>query len=264
MEYPRVCAPPGPSFAVPTTRRAPTRAVKSRAMPSVSASGAEASTTPTKKRKMLALHGRGGNAAGFARYMAPLVEATAETWEWEFVEGPHSTGGDGRAWWNLPPGVRTFEASELDGIQDSFKLLDTCYPFDGLVGFSQGAMLAAVACGRGIKGGHRPSVAIIVGAAWPTAHGDDVRKLMRVELAAAEADGEMRNAVPEALAEVVPPSDPLVRSLHVVGKQDTTNPPAQAMKVAEAFSCAELLEHPGGHVVPMDEKAMRAYLKAMR
>ena len=118
--------------------------------------------------------------------------------------------------------------------------------------------------GRGIKGGHRPSVAIIVGAAWPTAHGDDVRKLMRVELAAAEADGEMRNAVPEALAEVVPPSDPLVRSLHVVGKQDTTNPPAQAMKVAEAFSCAELLEHPGGHVVPMDEKAMRAYLKAMR
>lgn len=45
---------------------------------------------------------------------------------------------------------------------------------------------------------------------------------------------------------------------------DTTNPPAQAMKVAEAFSCAALLEHPGGHVVPMDEKAMRAYLKAMR
>ena len=180
------------------------------------------------------------------------------------MEGPHSTGGDGRAWWNLPPGVRTFEAIELDGIEDSFKILDSHYPFDGVMGFSQGAMLAAVACGRGIKGGHRPSVAIIVGAAWPTAHGDDVRKLWRVELAASEADGEMRNAVPEALAEVVPPSDPLVRSLHVVGKQDTINPPAQAMNVAESFFCEELLEHPGGHTVPLDEKAIKAYLQTMR
>jgi hypothetical protein len=107
-------------------------------------------------------------------------------------------------------------------------------------------------------------VAIIVGAAFPTARGEDVRKLMRVETAAAEADGEMRNAIPENLAEAVPPVEPLVRSLHVVGKQDTMNPPAQAMQVAEAFFGAELLEHPGGHIVPMDERAMNAYANAMR
>lgn len=223
-----------------------------------------AASSGGKKRKMVALHGKGGNAAGFELYMQPLVAATAETWEWEFVEGPHSTGGDGRAWWNLPPGVRTFEATELEGIEESLALLDARAPFDGVMGFSQGAMLAAVACGRGLKGGNRPSVAIIVGAAFPTARGEDVRKLMRVETAAAEADGEMRNAIPERFAEVVPPVEPLVRSLHVVGKQDTMNPPAQAMRVAEAFFCAELLEHPGGHIVPMDERAMRAYVDAMR
>jgi len=259
MECLRVRAAPRPAFAVSATRRATLRGAKSRAMPSFSASSVSGAGTPAKKRKMVALHGKGGNAAGFERYMQPLVEATADAWEWDFVEGPHSTGGDGRAWWNLPPGVRTFEATELEGIEESLALLDRRWPFDGVMGFSQGAMLAAVACGRGIKGGNRPSVAILVGAAWPTARGDDVRKLMRVENAAADADGEMRNAVPESLAGVVPPSDPLVRSLHVVGKQDTMNPPAQAMRVAEAFFCAELLEHPGGHVVPMDERAMRAY-----
>ena len=93
---------------------------------------------------MVALHGKGGNAAGFELYMQPLVAATAETWEWDFVEGPHSTGGDGRAWWNLPPGVRTFEATELEGIEESLALLDARAPFDGVMGFSQGAMLAAV------------------------------------------------------------------------------------------------------------------------
>ena len=160
--------------------------------------------------------------------------------------------------------MRTFEATELEGIEESLALLDERAPFDGVMGFSQGAMLAAVACGRGLKGGNRPAVAIIIGAAFPTARGDDVRKLMRVETAAAEADGEMRNAIPQDLAEAVPPVEPLVRSLHVVGKQDTMNPPAQAMRVTEAFFCAELLEHPGGHIVPMDERAMKAYANAMR
>ena len=83
---------------------------------------------------MIALHGKGGNAASFEAYMRPLVEASAETWEWEFLEGPHSTGGSGRAWWNLPPGVRTFEATELDGADES-SMLDDAWPFDGIPGF---------------------------------------------------------------------------------------------------------------------------------
>ena len=62
----------------------------------------------------------------------------------------------------------------------------------------------------------------------------------------------------------MPPGDPLVRSLHVVGKKDAMNPPAQAMKVAEAFFCPELFEHEGGHVVPLDDEAMAAYVDAMR
>ena len=46
--------------------------------------------------------------------MQPLVEATSHEWEWIFLTGPHDdgSGSGGRAWWKLPPGVRTFEAGK--------------------------------------------------------------------------------------------------------------------------------------------------------
>ena len=232
MQGARARAPIPSRRSSPSARRG---SVRSRAMPPATASAA-------KKRKMVALHGKGGNAAGFERYMQPLVAATSDTWEWDFVEGPHSTGGDGRAWWNLP-GVRTFEATELSGIEESLALLDA-RAFDGVFGFSQGAMLAAVACGRGLKGGTRPSVAVIVGAAFLTARGEDVRKLMRVETAAAEADADAQRDTE------TPPGCASRRAAGAVAarrrKARHDEPPAQAMQVAEAFFGAELLEHPGG------------------
>jgi len=121
--------------------------------------------------------------------------------------------------------VRTFEALELEGIEDSLTLVDAAWPFDGVLGFSQGAMLAAVVCGRGIKAGaRRPGVAILAGAAWPTARGDDVKRLYAVEMAAAEGEDV---AVPESIAALVAAPPPLVSSLHVFGKADTMNPPDQ-------------------------------------
>ena len=127
-----------------------------------------------------------------ARRMRPLVEARAETWEWEFLEGPHSTGGSGRAWWNLPPGVRTFEATELDGADESLSMLDDAWPFDGILGFSQDAMLAAVACGRARPAaGTASEVAIVVGASWPTALGDQLERLKRVERARRAEDARV-------------------------------------------------------------------------
>jgi hypothetical protein len=195
----------------------------------------EAEKTSSKKRKMIALHGKGGTAASLEKYMAPLVAATSETWDWTFVDGPHELHSGGRAWWTLPPNTRTFEAESLDGADDSLAMLDHLWPFDGLMGFSQGAMLAAIACGRGVgpSRAHRPRYALVVGAAFPTARGADVEKLRSVELAAA---GEWDEAVPESVAAVVAaPPEPLVRSLHVIGKKDEMNPPAQGRKVAEAF-----------------------------
>ena len=219
----------------------------------------------SKKKKMVALHGKGGTAASFEEYMRPLVEATSDTWEWEFIDGPFESA-PGKCWWVLKPGERTFEAKELIGCDESLALLDKAWPFDGVMGFSQGAMLAAIACGRGLGPGStkmgRPPVAIIVGAAFPTCRGADVNKLKMMEYAAAESEV----VVPESVA-ASPGAlnfDPLVKSLHVIGKRDAMNPPEQGMKVAEAFGPgAQLLEHGGGHTVPLDADAVRRYLEVM-
>lgn len=154
------------------------------------------------------------------------------------------------------------EAEELEGIEASLAMVEAEWPFDGVMGFSQGAMLGAVVCGRGLGGGtHRPSVAIIAGAAWPKARGDDVSRLRAIELAAAEAEDV---AVPELVAAVVPPPPPLVNSLHAIGAADTVCPPEQGRRVAEAFGYgARLLAHPGGHVVPLDDDAIAAYCSVM-
>jgi hypothetical protein len=73
----------------------------------------EAELKTKKKRKMIALHGKGGTAASFEKYMAPLVAATSETWDWTFVDGPHELHSGGRAWWTLPPNTRTFEVRSI-------------------------------------------------------------------------------------------------------------------------------------------------------
>ena len=78
-----------------------------------------------------------------------------------------------------------------------------------------------------------------------------------MEYAAAESEV----VVPESVA-ASPGAlnfDPLVKILHVIGKRDAMNPPEQGMKVAEAFGPgAQLLEHGGGHTVPLDDDALDA------
>jgi hypothetical protein len=82
--------------------------------PSVDVVVADEAELKTKmKRKMIALHGKGGTAASFEKYMAPLVAATSETWDWTFVDGPHELHSGGRAWWTLPPNTRTFEVRSI-------------------------------------------------------------------------------------------------------------------------------------------------------
>lgn len=201
---------------------------------SVNADGTGAPT----KRRMLALHGKGGNARAFARQLAPLCDATSEHWEWHFADGGTiEPNPGGRGWWALRPGERTFNASELPGVEDSIAMVRETGPWAGIFGFSQGAMLAALVMAED------PSCvtecAIIAGAAWPTcvAH-----KLERME------NGQM---------DVTP-----TRSLHIIGASDAINPPEQALRVARAFGLsASVLNHDGGHIVPMDEKSMEQYVQ---
>ena len=203
-------------------------------VPMASASASDGART--QRRRMLALHGKGGNAASFERALRPLVDATRDAWEWTFIDGtvPEPNPG-GRGWWTLRPGERTYSATELPGVEESKALVRSTGPWDGVFGFSQGAMLAAlVAADDASDDGFTVcDCAIIVGAAWPTCEASKLESMSSARL----------------------------RSLHVIGSQDAINPPAQARRVAAHFGegAARIFEHDGGHIVPMDADALNAY-----
>ena len=64
--------------------------------------------------------------------------------------------GDGYAWWTLPPGVRSFNATEYGGFEESIVHIEKAWteqgPFDAIIGFSQGVCVLAVGAGMGVWG----------------------------------------------------------------------------------------------------------------
>lgn len=216
------------------------RVVRARRAMTSTARALDASASATRKKRMLALHGKGGNAASFARHLAPLVERTSTAWEWHFAEGAFvEPNPGGRGWWALRPGERTYSAAELPGASDSVRLVRESGPWDGVFGFSQGAMLAALVCGE--DDACVAECAVLVGSAWPTCVAQNLECMERRER-----------------------SDVSARSLHVIGATDAINPPEQARRVAKAFGArAEVFQHKGGHVVPLDETAMNEYVRFM-
>ena len=223
-------SPPAVAVASSISHR-PRSSRDATATATATAGGADATAGDAKKR-VLCLHGKGGNGASFARHLKPLLDATSETIEWYFADGHVREPNGGFGWWELAPGVRTFQASELPGLDESLRGVRETGPWDGLFGFSQGAMLAALAAAE--KDDSVTEFCVIVGAAWPAC----------------------------AAAKLEEVSDAGVRTLHVVGARDGINPPEQARRVAAAFGAgARTFDHDGGHVVPMDDAALRAYVE---
>ena len=98
-------------------------------------------------------------------------------------------------------------------MEESKELVRSTGPWDGVFGFSQGAMLAALvaaddeANARGDSGCAVRECAIIVGAAWPTCEAAKLESMSTARL----------------------------QSLHVIGSKDGINPPEQARRLASRF-----------------------------
>ena len=72
--------------------------------------------------KILALHGKGENGGEFRKRLAKLVDMCPQV-TWEFLTAPHLIGDENEfAWWTLPPKVRSFEAAEYTGIEQTFEV----------------------------------------------------------------------------------------------------------------------------------------------
>jgi predicted esterase len=185
-------------------------------------------------QRILCLHGKGELGSSFLATFSALREATSSTAEWQAIDAPHPISG-GRAWWLLAPGERSFTAISYIGDDVSLAAIDEAWregSFDGIMGFSQGAMLAAILVARAVLAPEnqdiaRPRFAILYGSAWPKPWGS---MLSRVQ---AEAAG------------TTPPS------LHILGRADKTNPPEQGEQVAACLG-GTVRWHEGGHCVAVD------------
>jgi len=202
------------------------------------------------KYRILALHGKWENGEEFRQRLGPLQEALGEgrEVEWVFLTAPFAAadGRGGFEWWSLPPGVRSFQAKEYIGFEESVVLIEDAWkkqgPFDAVMGFSQGAILLSVLLARGLAGKSivTPSRAILFGAAWPNPYGDTVNGLKSF-------DAELS-------------ASPL-RVLHVYSLADPMNPGAMAREVAECFGPASesLVYDEAKHTVPQDSEHLRRY-----
>ncbi|XP_061219421.1 esterase OVCA2 [Neopsephotus bourkii] len=199
--------------------------------------------------RLLALHGYRQSGPRFRQRTGALRKALRGRAELVPVSAPHTVPGGGedsdgddppRGWWFSGPG--TFEAAEAAaepaGLEESLSAVAAALaeqgPFDGLLGFSQGAALAAMVCALRARGDPRFPVgfAILVAgfASRAPAHGHFYRE-------------------PIALP-----------TLHVVGDTDAVIAASLSRELAQCFVEPVVLSHPGGHFVPAAAPQRKVYL----
>lgn len=182
----------------------------------------------------LALHGSGGTASSFTSTLGYWQITAAEkglNLQITAINAPVPKES-GFAWWSMPDGVRSFTADEYPGFAMSKARVERAMAsdmFDVVMGHSQGAILITALLALQQVKVHPRLGYILNGVAWPNPYTKELENL------------EFRKPAP--------------RFLLIVGQQDDINPPEQAKRVAAALSKAgakvSLLEHPGGHAVPV-------------
>ncbi|XP_036624577.1 esterase OVCA2 [Trichosurus vulpecula] len=159
--------------------------------------------------------------------------------------GPYSREEEPRGWWFSEPEAASFSAleepAECRGLDEALGVVGQAMaqhgPLDGLLGFSQGAALAALVCALAQSGDPRfplPRFVILISGFRPRGP---------------------RLTLPFRQAPLMLPS------LHVLGETDRVIPTRESLELAACFSGAVTLSHPGGHFIPAASPQRQVYLK---
>ncbi len=227
-------------------------------MSSLSASaeaGASAETGGApKKLRLLCLHGYAQNANFFSSRTGAVRKGIKALADVHYLDAPHAATGaflgdidaDARGaplgWWNTRDAERPALSGAYVGLDESVARVKRCVaddgPFDGVLGFSQGATLAALLClsEPGLFG-----FALLFAGFVPR------DAIVRAPFDAAAA---APNATP---------------TFHCLGASDASVPPDVARSLASCFASPAVFEHAGGHVVPGNaplRNAVKDFLRA--
>ncbi|XP_043819370.1 esterase OVCA2 [Dromiciops gliroides] len=212
---------------------------------------------PRPLLRILCLAGFRQSERGFREKTGSLRKALRGRAELLYLSGPHpipepaaSAGPcppeeEPRGWWFSEPEAAAFSALEepakCRGLEEALEVVGQAMarygPLDGLLGFSQGAALAALVCALGQAGDPRfplPRFVILVSGFRP--RGPEV-------------------TLPFQQAPLLLPS------LHVLGETDKVIPTQESLQLATCFSGPVTLSHPGGHFIPAAAPQRQVYLK---
>lgn len=200
-----------------------------------------------KKLRILALHGSEGNGLEFSVKLYPIrdVLMTKDIDLQVLALSAPFEKGRGYAWWTMPKGVRSFNADEYIGVDESTETVLKPFspPFDPpdlVVAHSQGAILLAALLAQNLVPQHPKIGYILNGVAWPNPYGEHLFKLKE------------------------PTSDGIKspRALFVMGDQDFVNPTESAKQVQDCLEKAgfqvSVHNHDGGHSLPDDDASVQA------
>ncbi len=221
--------------------------------------------------KILCLHGYHGSALFMRRQLAPLADGLDELVELVCIDAPTSVSGK-HAWWRAvavdnaavptDPGVgrgtKRYEAwpRTLDAIRAAFRRQG---PFDGVLGFSQGAALAALLVGLRSRDGSSasgPDATAQTASSEPPLDFDFAVMIGGF----ASADSDLARLYDERANYDLP-------SVHMIGRSDAAVPREASLALASRFKDPLILEHEGGHVIPHGppiRQAFRTFLEEMQ
>ncbi|CAN9501138.1 unnamed protein product [Ophioblennius macclurei] len=209
--------------------------------------------------RLLCLHGYRQNGASFREktgalrkllkkvqvemvYVTAPLTVTTEVTDKDGDSAPAADGDDSRGWWFSDVHARSFNARQqceeslgLDqsvaAVREAVKLQG---PFDGILGFSQGAALVAMLCSMQEK------------QLEP-----DFGFRFAVLVAGFRSACEEHQTYYEAALQMP--------SLHVFGLEDKVIPDAMSRELLPSFQDPQVLIHPGGHFVPAASAHRQTY-----
>ncbi|KAJ6797533.1 uncharacterized protein M6B38_123400 [Iris pallida] len=198
-----------------------------------------------KKMKVLCLHGFRTSGSFLRKQINKWDPSIFQHFEMVFPDGLFPAGGKSDIEGIFPPPY--FEWFQFDKDFTEYTNLEECIsflcdymkengPFDGLLGFSQGATLSALLIGY-------------------QAQGKVLKDHPPIKFFVSISGSKFRDP---SICDVAYRDPIKVRSLHLIGAKDWLKLPSE--ELASAFESPLILRHPQGHTVPrLDETAVKQF-----
>ncbi|KAK3925363.1 Esterase OVCA2 [Frankliniella fusca] len=205
------------------------------------------------KLKILCLHGYGQSGGYFHKKLGGVRKLMKSVAEFDYVSSPHLTNmeadpgdifsGPRHAWWFTNEEMKTYDSKEFEskcyGFEESVDRVDEYLqergPFDGILGFSQGACFLSLLCCLQQQGKLKGTFKFAIFASG--------------YLSRCVAHQNLYN---ETLS---------LPTLHVFGESDTVIPEEMSKALVDFCEEKQIILHPGGHYMPSNSHFKEAYMK---